>query len=154
MLEHHEIKAIMKHRYPMLLVDRILSIENWEKVVGVKCITATDDCYAHVPDDAPLSSYAYPPSLIIESFGQACGVMIGLKRQQDGYQEGKLMIAAGVMGFTIHRDVYPGQTLVFDGRLVRELTDFAIFEGEATCENEKVATVDSMIVAFRTPDQF
>lgn len=154
MLEHNEIKAIMSHRFPMLLIDRIISIEEWDKVTGVKCVTATDECYAEVPTDAPLSSYAYPPSLIIESFGQACGVLIGIKRKQAGHQDGKLMIAAGVMGFSIHRDVYPGQTLVFHGRLVRELTDFAIFEGEAMCEDQLVATVDSMIVAFRSPEQF
>lgn len=150
-MEHNEIKRIMRHRYPMLLIDKITAVEKWDKVTGVKCITASDVCFAQVPEYAPLSSYAYPPALIIESFGQACGFLIALKQEVVQSQAGNLMVAAGVMGISFHRNVYPGETLVLNGRLVRELGEFAVFDGEAMCENQTVATVKSLIVAFVAP---
>ncbi len=80
MIDHSQIKRVLAHRFPMLLVNAIESLTPWDRVVGVKCVAGTDRCFAHLPDDAPLAAYAYPVSLLIEAFGQACGVLVGTKR--------------------------------------------------------------------------
>ena len=151
LFDQSKIKSVMKHRFPMLLVDAIISLREWDQVVGVKCITATDKCFAHLHDDCPPERYAYPPSLMIEAFGQACGVLVGLKRACDGRPWDELMLAAGLTGFEILKNANPGDRLEFRGQMVKEFTDFAVFDGSVLVDGAIIAQIDSMIVAFRRP---
>ncbi len=61
------------------------------------------------------------------------------------------MIAAGVTAFDVLRDVYPGDQMKFFGHMVKELSDFAVFDGEVRVGEECIARIDTMIVAFRRP---
>lgn len=153
LLSHDQIKALMPHRYPMLLVDGILSMERWTSIVGIKNVTATEACYARVRDGAPLRNYAYPCSLIIESFGQAGGVLISDKRRHEKAPEDVLMIFAGVSGFRFLGDVFPGDTMVHHVQVEKETSDFAILTGEVRVRDVKVAEIDSIIAVYRRSEQ-
>lgn len=149
MFSHGQIKAYIAHRSPMLLVDAITSMEPWERVVGIKAVTGTEPCFARVPDGTPQRGYAYPCSLIMESFGQAGGVLVNAKRLHDKAPADVVMLAAGVTSFRFLREVYPGDTMEHRVHLEKDLPDFAVLSGEVLVRGERVAEIDGMIVAYR-----
>lgn len=153
LLGHDQIKALMPHRYPMLLVDAIVSMERWQSIVGIKNVTGTEACYARLRDGAPLRDYAYPCSLIIESFGQTGGVLISDRRRHENAPEDVLMIFAGVSGFRFHADVFPGDTMVHHVQVEKETNDFAILTGEVRVRDVRVAEIDSIIAVYRRAEQ-
>jgi 3-hydroxyacyl-[acyl-carrier-protein] dehydratase len=153
LLSHDQIKTLMPHRYPMLLVDAIVSMERWKSVVGIKNVTCTEACYAAIRDGAPLRDYAYPASLIIESFGQTGGVLISDRRRHEKAPEDVLMIFGGVSGFRFLADVYPGDTMVHRVQIEKETNDFAVLTGEVRVRDVTVAEIDSIIAVYRRSDQ-
>lgn len=146
---HSEIRKLLPHRYPLLLVDKIVSMTPWSKIVGHKTITGTDPCYANVPEDAPLRAYAYPLSLIMESFGQTGGILINQKRQADRARVDVVMLAAGCTNFHLARDVFPGDVMEHRVVLEKEMQDFVLIGGETWVGGDRVAQIETMIVAYR-----
>ena len=71
MLDINEIKEIIPHRYPFLLVDRILEVEEGKKAVGIKNVTANEEFFnGHFPDYPVM-----PGVLILEALAQATGIL-------------------------------------------------------------------------------
>jgi len=150
MLSHVEVKALLPHRYPMLLVDAITELEPWSRVVGVKNVTGNEPCYAHLSSAEEAESYAYPASLIIESFGQTAGVLLMGRRRHEGAPSDELMLFARLSGFRFDgTDVLPGDTLEHRVHLERYLPEVAVLRGEVWSRTGRVAAVDSVMVAFR-----
>jgi 3-hydroxyacyl-[acyl-carrier-protein] dehydratase len=149
MLSHRQIKALLPHRYPMLLVDQITGLRKWTEVVGTKPVSGTEACYANMADSNDVRDYAYPCSLILESFGQVGGVLVNLKRTESQRPSDVIMLASGVTAFHFFGEVYPGDTMVHRLVLDKDLDDFAVLSGEMTVNGRKLAQAEAMIVAYR-----
>lgn len=149
MFSHNQIKALLPHRYPMLLVDQITDLKKWSEVTGTKTVSGTETCYANMADTDDPRDYAYPCSLILESFGQVGGVLVNLKRAEEKLPDNVIMLASGVCAFHFFGEVYPGDTMVHRLVLDKDLDGFAVLSGEMTVNGRKLAQAEAMIVAYR-----
>jgi 3-hydroxyacyl-[acyl-carrier-protein] dehydratase len=149
-LSHAEIKTVLPHRYPMLLVDAVRSIEPGESIVAIKNVTGNEPCFAGLSDLVEPYGYAYPRSLILESFGQAASIIYTLRRHEAN-DFGAVMLFGSARNCRFHGDVFPGDTLEHHARLERSLSDAAIFAGEVWVDDRRVVEVGQFIVAIRQP---
>src|SRR5919199_393928 len=107
MLSIHEIMKILPHRYPMLLVDRILEFEDGKRIVGLKNVSANEQFFqGHFPG-APVM----PGVLIVERMGQ-CSAVLFLKDLED--RDRKLLLFGGVDKARFRKPVVPGDQLVME----------------------------------------
>jgi 3-hydroxyacyl-[acyl-carrier-protein] dehydratase len=146
------IKGLMPHRFPALLVDRINFLTTEGFVEGVKCLTSTDPCFGHLGNAEPDDAYEYPVSLLIESFGQACGVLVNERRRHEARDRAELMLAAGVSSFRLVGSARPGDQMLLHGRMTKATAGFAVFDGVVSVGDGAIAVVDTMIVAFKRED--
>lgn len=128
-LDIHEIKKIMPHRYPFLLVDRITDMEPGKYAKGIKCVSTNEPFFqGHFPDYPVM-----PGVLILEALAQTGGCAI----LYDEEHRGKIALFGGVKKCRFRREVMPGDVL----ELSCEIT---AFRGEAGF-GKGVATVDGEI---------
>lgn len=122
MLSNVEIQNIIPHRYPFLLVDKIIEIEYGKKAVGIKNVTANEPFFqGHFPGKPIM-----PGVLIVEALAQVGAVAIlGLEENK-----GKLGLFTGIDGVRIRRQVVPGDTL----RMEVEMLNFKRGIGKAKAE--------------------
>jgi 3-hydroxyacyl-[acyl-carrier-protein] dehydratase len=149
MLEHASIRRILPGRHPILLVDRVLELVPFERIVAIKTVSGSEPCYARIEEDADDRAFAYPQSLIIESFGQS-GALLWLESLRSRGQEppGTLVFAAA-RDIAFRRRVYPGDTLRHEARIDHIIGDNAFFTGATYLADELVATVGQGIAAMR-----
>ena len=133
-----DIMSFLPHRYPFLLVDRILEIEGDKRIVGLKNVTINEPFFqGHFPG-APVM----PGVLIIESMAQVAGVMI-YRDMPD--KERKLIYFTGIENAKFRRPVLPGDQLRIEMQLLNRRNNFGKMSGQATVE-EKLAA--EAIVTF------
>ncbi len=128
------IERIMPHRYPMLLVDRILELTD-EKVVGIKNVTANEAFFAgHFPGHPIM-----PAVLIIEAMAQVGGFML-LNRVDE--PDSKLVYFIGIDKAKFRRPVIPGDRLRFELTLIKLKGRICRMRGEAYVEENLVAEAE------------
>jgi 3-hydroxyacyl-[acyl-carrier-protein] dehydratase len=131
-----QIRDLIPHRYPFLLVDRIEELEVGVRAVGVKNVTQNEPYFqGHFPDYPVM-----PGVLIIEAMAQvgAIGVMAG------GEHSGKLALFAGIDGVRFRRQVLPGDVLRMEVEIVRLKGRVGRGKGRATVGEERVCEADLM----------
>jgi 3-hydroxyacyl-[acyl-carrier-protein] dehydratase len=108
----NDIRRVLPHRYPFLLVDRILEVsDDGKKAVAIKNVTANEPFFqGHFPDNAIM-----PGVLIVEALAQAGGAALLGSQARDG----QLAMLAGIDGFRFRRPVVPGDTLRLEVELTR-----------------------------------
>lgn len=140
MLNIEEIKAIIPHRYPFLLVDRIIDLEVGKRAVGIKNVTANEPFFqGHFPEYAVM-----PGVLVVEALAQVGAVAI----LKDEANAGKLVLFAGIDKLRIRQQVRPGDSL----ELTCEITKMKgpIGKGWATATiNGKVAVEGELMFAIQ-----
>src|SRR6476661_4350201 len=126
-LDVHEIRRILPHRYPMLLVDRIIELEA-ERIVGIKNVTANEPFFAgHFPGFPVM-----PGVLIVEAIAQVGAVaVLGMPENK-----GKLAFFAGLDEVRFKRQVVPGDILRIEVTLTRVRGSFGQGTGEATVDGQ------------------
>jgi UDP-3-O-[3-hydroxymyristoyl] N-acetylglucosamine deacetylase/3-hydroxyacyl-[acyl-carrier-protein] dehydratase len=136
----HDILRILPHRYPLLLVDRILEFEDRKRVVGIKNVTMNEPFFAgHFPGHPIM-----PAVLIIEAMAQCGGVLL-LNSVDD--PEHKLMYFMGIDKARFRKPVLPGDQLRFELELVRfggavcKMAGKAFVDGDLVAEAELLSTV-------------
>ncbi|OLO42324.1 3-hydroxyacyl-[acyl-carrier-protein] dehydratase FabZ [Alkalihalophilus pseudofirmus] len=134
MLSIEEIKEIIPHRYPFLLIDRILEVEEGQRAIGIKNVTANEEFFnGHFPDYPVM-----PGVLIIEALAQVGAVAI-LKKEEN---RGKLAFFAGIDNCRFKEQVKPGDQLRLEVEIVRLRGPIgkgkatASVEGKVVCETE------------------
>jgi UDP-3-O-[3-hydroxymyristoyl] N-acetylglucosamine deacetylase/3-hydroxyacyl-[acyl-carrier-protein] dehydratase len=134
-LDIRDIEQIMPHRYPMLLVDRIVDLVDRERVTGVKNVTINEPFFqGHFPGHPIM-----PAVLIIEAMAQTGGVLLLNTVERP---ETKLMYFMGIDNARFRKPVRPGDTLRFELRLVKLRKQFCKMHGEAYVGEELVAEAD------------
>jgi len=135
-LDINEIRKILPHRYPFLLVDRIIELEA-ERVVGIKNITATEPFFTgHFPDFPVM-----PGVLIIEAMAQTAGVLV-LKSIPD--RDRKLVLLVAVENARFRKPVVPGDTLRMEMKVLKRKASVAKMAGVATVDGQVVAEAEVM----------
>ena len=107
-LDVNQIKALIPHRYPMLLVDRIEDVVAFEKAVGIKNVTVNEPHFTgHFPD-FPIM----PCVLIVEAMAQTAGALVVHSLRQDSDdQEDKQVFFMSIEEARFRKPVLPGHTL-------------------------------------------
>src|SRR5512143_1858002 len=130
-LDIQAIREILPHRYPMLLVDRILELEP-DRIVGIKNVTANEPFFAgHFPDFPVM-----PGVLIVEAMAQVAGVLV-LKEMPD--RANKLVFLAGIDNAKFRRPVLPGDQLRIEMKVIKKKASVAKMCGTATVDGAVVA---------------
>ena len=131
------ILEVLPHRYPLLLVDRILEMEPGKRVVGLKNVTINEPFFqGHFPGHPIM-----PGVLIIESMAQAGGVLLLSSVDEP---RGKLVYFSGIDGARFRRPVLPGDTLTLECELTKRKGPICKMHGVARVGTEKVAEADLM----------
>src|SRR5262249_9168888 len=138
-----EIRKVLPHRYPMLLVDRVTELVAGQRLTAVKAVTANEPWYA--TGGGP----AYPPVLVVESWCQAAGVLAPWHQPNPDLLAGQVMLFGSIANIRFVRPVLPGDVLEHRVRLARLLTDSAVFEGETVVDGHPVMTVERIVMAWR-----
>ena len=139
-----EIRDLIPHRYPFLLVDRIEELEPGVRAVGVKNVTQNEPFFeGHFPDHPVM-----PGVLIVEAMAQvgAVGVMAG------GEHKDKLALFAGIDGVRFRRQVLPGDVLRMEVRIERLKGRVGRGRGRAEVDGERVCEAELMF-AFAEREQ-
>jgi 3-hydroxyacyl-[acyl-carrier-protein] dehydratase len=144
MMTIQEIMKILPHRYPMLLVDRIVELEPGKRIVGLKNVTANEQFFqGHFPG-APVM----PGVLIVEAMAQCAAVLI-LRDIPDRDQ--KLFLFGGVDKARFRKPVIPGDQLRLECELLQRRSNSIRFRGVATVEGAVVAEADMLSVMAERP---
>ena len=134
------IQQILPHRYPFLLVDRIIELEPRARIVGIKQVTANEQFFAgHFPG-APVM----PGVLQIEALAQV-GAILALREFED--RDSKIPFFSGIESARFRRPVVPGDTLVLEvtalriGSKVQKMKGIARVDGQVTAEAEIMSII-------------
>jgi len=135
-IEIQEILALLPHRYPFLLVDRVTDYVLGESIKAYKNITINEPCFTgHFPEQ-PI----FPGVLILEAMAQAAGVL-GFKTMGNN---DKLYLYAGIDNARFKRPVVPGDRLEFDVALVKERRGIWKFKGTASVDGDIACSAEFM----------
>ncbi len=139
-LDSIAIQQILPHRYPFLLVDKIIELEPRVRIVGIKQVTANEQFFqGHFPD-APVM----PGVLQIEALAQV-GAILALREFED--RENKIPFFTGIDGAKFRRPVVPGDTLRLEvtalriGSKVQKMRGVASVDGQITAEAEILSII-------------
>jgi 3-hydroxyacyl-[acyl-carrier-protein] dehydratase len=139
-LDAREIREYLPHRFPFLLVDRVVEIaEDGNSIVAVKNVSANEPFFqGHFPDYPVM-----PGVLIAEALAQAGGILVA-KRQS---MEGRIGFLAGLDGFRFRRPVVPGDVLRLEVSIKRLRSAVAVFAARALVDGQ-VAAEGEIVVAL------
>jgi 3-hydroxyacyl-[acyl-carrier-protein] dehydratase len=137
-----EVKQFLPHRYPFLLVDRVLECTPGETLTAIKNVTVNEPFFqGHFPQKAIM-----PGVLIIEALAQATG-LLGFKTMSESPSEDLLYMLVGVDNVRFKRQVIPGDQLVLKVKLLRKSRIIWKFSCEASVDGELVTCADMLCAA-------
>jgi len=133
------IEAILPHRYPFLLVDRVISLEPMKKLVALKSVTVNEPFFAgHFPGHPVM-----PGVLVLEALAQACA-LLAMQSMKEGWQE-KVTYLMGIDNARFRKPVVPGDRLELVVEVVKQKGPVwkergrALVDGEVAAEAEFLA---------------
>jgi 3-hydroxyacyl-[acyl-carrier-protein] dehydratase len=130
------IQRLLPHRYPFLLVDRVVEFEAHKRVVGIKNVTINEPFFqGHFPGHPVM-----PGVLVIEALAQTGGILTQLSHQTDS--SGKLFYLVKIDNAKFSRMVVPGDQLSLDVELKRTIRNMAMYTGVARVNGETAASAE------------
>lgn len=130
-----EIQKVLPHRYPFLLVDRIVEILPMERVVGIKNVTINEPFFqGHFPGNPIM-----PGVLILEAMAQTGGFLL-LNTEND--PSGKLVYFTGINNVKFRKPVVPGDQLRFEVEFLKLRRNICKMQGKAFVDDKMVCEAD------------
>ncbi|WP_337880815.1 3-hydroxyacyl-ACP dehydratase FabZ [Rheinheimera sp.] len=137
-LEIQEIMALLPHRYPFLLIDRVLDYTPGESLTAVKNVTINEPVFTgHFPG-MPI----FPGVLILEALAQATGIL-GFKTVSER-AENELYLFAAIDEARFKKPVTPGDQMILEVKFLKERRNLWKFYGEAKVDGQVVCTAELM----------
>tara|TARA_B100000945_G_C19985824_1_gene414276 strand:+ start:90 stop:536 length:447 start_codon:yes stop_codon:yes gene_type:complete len=144
----NDIMGLLPHRYPMLLVDRVLDIVPGEKITGYKNISFNEQLFSgHFPG-API----FPGVLIIEAMAQISGIL-GFVTTGQSADDGMLYLFAGIDRVRFKRPVVPGDQLMLFSQVETVKRNIWRFKTAAKVDGD-VASEAILLCAYQEKEQF
>lgn len=138
-VDAERIAAILPHRYPFLLVDRVTELTPGERIVALKNVTTNEPFFnGHFPGHPVM-----PGVLIVEALAQASGLLLGLSGTHDA-SEDRIFYLAKVDNARFLKPVVPGDQLRLEVQLKRLIRSMGIFTARASVDGKDVATCELM----------
>lgn len=130
-----EIREYLPHRYPFLLVDRVLELNPGESIVAIKNVTVNEPFFnGHFPDHPVM-----PGVLIVEAMAQAAGIL-GFKTMDKKPQDGSIYYFVGADKLRFKRPVVPGDQLRLEASVQSEKRGIWKFDVKATVDGDMVSS--------------
>ncbi len=138
-LSHEEIKQILPHRYPFLLVDKVTEIVEGKSVKGIKCVSANEEFFnGHFPQKAVM-----PGVLIIEALAQTGAISLLMEEEN----KGKLVFFGGIKRARFKKQVVPGDVLELECEIIKRKGSVGYGKGIAKVDG-KIAASAELIFAI------
>lgn len=135
MMDVNEIREYLPHRYPFLLVDRVLELEKGDSIVAIKNVTVNEPFFnGHFPEHPVM-----PGVLIVEAMAQAAGIL-GFKTMDKKPQDGSIYYFVGSDKLRFKRPVVPGDQLKLEAKVISERRGIWKFDVQATVDGEMVSS--------------
>jgi 3-hydroxyacyl-[acyl-carrier-protein] dehydratase len=122
-LDHADIERILPHRYPFLLVDRIIEFEVDKRIVGIKNVTFNERYLSYNTPGSPVM----PPTILTEAVAQVGAILILAKPEN----RQRLPFFAGIERVRYRRPVHPGDVVVIEASVVRLRSRMGLLKGVA-----------------------
>ncbi len=143
-LEYKEIRELLLHRYPMLLVDRILEIVEGKRIVGLKNFTVNEPYFpGHFPGNPVV-----PGTVLIESMAQVGAIFVAKSRPST---RGSLPYLVGLDQVRFRRPVLPGDQVIHHVEFLRRKKDLWKVKGVAKVNDEVVMQAVLLAVLLPPP---
>ncbi|KPN72296.1 3-hydroxyacyl-ACP dehydratase FabZ [Neisseria sp. 83E34] len=131
-IEVREIQNLLPHRFPFLLLDRVIAAEPGKSLTAIKNVSFNESFFqGHFPE-----SPVMPGVLIIEAMAQACGVLAVLSQGSTQRKEGEITLFAGLDNVRFKRQVIPGDQLVFEVELLAHKRGIGKFNAVAKIDGQ------------------
>ena len=138
MIDINEIKKMLPHRYPFLLVDRVLEIEPEKRLIALKNVTVNENFFnGHFP-----AKPVMPGVLIIESMAQAAGLLM---LSQEKHQ-GKIPYFTGIDNARFRRAIVPGDQIIIEIEVIRIKGNVGRAKGTAKVDGQLAAEAELMFI--------
>lgn len=134
-LDYSAIERILPHRYPFLLVDRIIEFEPDKRVVGIKNVSLNERYLSHAPGEPP----TLPPTILTEAVAQVGAILILAKPEN----REKLIYFMGIERVRYRRPVHPGDVVVIEAKVKRLRSRMGVLQGVARV-NGKIVICGTM----------
>ena len=129
-----DVRAVLKQRFPMIMVDTVISLEPGKSIRTTKNVTGNEIQFlGHFPEHAVM-----PGTLIVEAIGQAASILFS-RTTGTGMQPGEFLVLGSIDEMRFLVPVVPGNRLEIEVQVLKFVGDFALVEA--------VATVDATVVA-------
>jgi 3-hydroxyacyl-[acyl-carrier-protein] dehydratase len=129
-----EVRATLKQRFPMLMVDTVISLEPGKNIRTTKNVTGSEIQFlGHFPEYAVM-----PGTLIVEAIGQSASILF-TKTMGTGMQPGEFLVLGAINEMRFLVPVVPGNRLEIEVSVLKFIEDFALVEAVATVEEKVVA---------------
>ncbi|NNJ73162.1 MAG: 3-hydroxyacyl-ACP dehydratase FabZ [Enterobacterales bacterium] len=138
-LDIHEILEHLPHRYPFLLIDRVIDYKVDDYLHGIKNVTVNEPCFTgHFPHRP-----VFPGVLILEALAQATGIL-GFKTMEIKPDANSLYYFVGIDGARFKRPVEPGDVVHLHVKKTRRKRDIWMFEAKAIVDDKVVCAANLM----------
>lgn len=138
-LDIHKVLQMLPHRYPFLLIDRVLDYTKGESLTAIKNVTINEPFFpGHFPNRPVM-----PGVLVIEAMAQACGILTNLTDETRASDKG-VFLFVGIDKARFKRQVEPGDQLRFEVRITRKIRGIWMYEGSAYVGEELACSAELM----------
>ncbi|HLV85694.1 MAG TPA: 3-hydroxyacyl-ACP dehydratase FabZ [Candidatus Sulfotelmatobacter sp.] len=129
-----EVRAALKQRFPMIMVDTVTELEPGKKIHAIKNVTGSEIQFlGHFPEYAVM-----PGTLIVEAVGQAASILFS-KSTGTGTRPGEFLVLGSINEMRFLKPVVPGDRMEIDVTVLKFIEDFAVVEVLATVNGTDVA---------------